>query len=56
MGYWQLSKRITIMLEDEIYKKLRISQSKQIKNSVKSVSFSSVINSILEEGIKNMKI
>jgi len=56
VGSRQLSKRITVMLDDEIYKKLRIYQAKQIKNSVTSVSFSSVINSVLEEEIKNLKV
>jgi len=56
VGSRQLSKRITVMLDDEIYKKLRIYQAKQIKNSVTSVSFSSLINSVLDEEIKNLKI
>jgi hypothetical protein len=39
-----MSKRITIMLDDDLDKKLRIVQSKMITKSNESVSFSRIIN------------
>ena len=48
-------KRISIMLDDELHNKLRVIQAKQLKRSVKSVSFSSVINQLLRKGIKNIE-
>ena len=48
-----MSKRITAVLEDDILKKLRIIQAKQIKDSSVSVSFSKVINETLKKSLKN---
>ena len=39
-----MSKRITIVLDDDLVKRLREKQAKLIKESVKSVSFSRVVN------------
>ncbi len=47
-----MSKRVTIVLDDDLVKKLRIIQSKNIVKSKKSVSFSSVINNELRKAIK----
>jgi hypothetical protein len=47
-----MAKRITIVLDDQLVKKLRIIQSKKISKSKKSVSFSSVINEELRKAIK----
>jgi len=47
-----MSKRITIVMDDEVVKKLRIIQSKNIVKSKKSVSFSSVINDQLRKEVK----
>jgi len=47
-----MGKRITIVLEDELLKKLREKQAKQLSKSVKSVSFSSVINDVIRKSIK----
>jgi len=47
--------RITIMLEDELQKKLRDKQAKLIKQSNKSVSFSQVVNMTLNDAIKKSK-
>ena len=44
-----MSKRITVVLDDNVLKKLRILQAKKIKKSNKSVSFSSMINDVLSE-------
>jgi len=47
-----MGKRISVMFDDDIIKKLREKQAKLIKKSKKSVSFSSVVNEALRKGIK----
>jgi len=47
-----MPKRITVVLDDELVKKLRNVQSKKIRKSKKSVSFSSVINEELGKSLK----
>ena len=47
-----MGRRITIVLDENIEKKLRGLQSKHVKNSVKSISFSRILNMVLEEGLK----
>ncbi len=47
-----MGKRITVVLDDDLVKKLREKQAKQIKESVKSVSFSRVLNMTLRKVIK----
>ena len=47
-----MGKRITIILDDDLLKKLHEIQSKQIKQSIKSVSFSRVLNEVLHKGLK----
>jgi len=47
-----MSKRITIVLEDEVITKLRILQAKKITKSKESVSFSSVVNDTLSKTLK----
>ncbi len=47
-----MGKRITVVLDDEVVKKLRMLQSKKISKSVGSVSFSSVVNAELKKIIK----
>jgi len=47
-----MTKRVTIMLDDELVKKLHAIQSKQIKESTRSVSFSKVLNNTLRDGLK----
>ena len=47
-----MSKRITIMIDEDILKKLRVIQAKRIKESTKSVSFSQVINESLQKSLK----
>ncbi len=47
-----MSKRVTIVLDDAIIKKLKIIQAKNIIKSKKSVSFSSVVNNELRKAIK----
>jgi len=47
-----MSKRITVVLDDELVKKLRNIQSMKIRKSKKSVSFSRVINEELRKALK----
>jgi len=47
-----MSKRTTIVLDDDLVKKLRSIQSKKIGKSAKSVSFSRVINDELRRTLK----
>ena len=47
-----MGKRITIMLDDDLLKKLRERQSKLIKETTKSVSFSRIVNEIIRKCIK----
>ena len=47
-----MSKRITIVLDDNLVKKLRIIQSKKISKLTKHVSFSRVINDELRKAVK----
>ena len=47
-----MTKRITIILDDELGRKLRKIQAKMIQKENKSISFSYVINSMLKNSIK----
>ncbi len=47
-----MSRRITIVLDDDNIKKLRTIQAKKIKESDKSVSFSRVINDVLRKKLR----
>ncbi len=47
-----MSRRITIVLDDDNIKKLRTIQAKKIKESEKSVSFSRVINDVLRKQLR----
>lgn len=47
-----MSKRITIVLDDDLLKKLREKQAKLIKESADAVSFSRVVNQTLRKNIK----
>ncbi len=47
-----MSKRITVVLDDDNIKKLRTIQAKKIKESDKSVSFSRVINDVLRKQLR----
>lgn len=44
-----MAKRITIMLDEELDKKIRVLQAKMIQNENKSVSFSKVINEVIKK-------
>jgi len=45
-------KRITIMIDDDLDKKLRLIQAKAIQNTTSSVSYSRVINEELRKKLK----
>ena len=47
--------RITVVLDVSNVEKLRGIQAKLLKGSVKSVSFSSVLNRVIDEGLKKFK-
>ena len=47
-----MGKRITVVLDDDLLKKLHEIQAKQIKESKKAVSFSNVLNEALRKGLK----
>jgi len=47
-----MSERLTVMLNSDIAKKLRALQAKQIKETASTVSFSRIINEVLEKGLK----
>ncbi|HSA98186.1 MAG TPA: hypothetical protein VLF17_03825 [Candidatus Nitrosotenuis sp.] len=48
-------KRITIMLDDDLDRKMRLKQARQIEKTGASVSFSRVINDTIRDGLKNGK-
>jgi len=47
-----MAKRVTIMVDDDLDKKLRLIQAKAIQTTSSSVSFSSVMNEILRNSLK----
>ncbi len=47
-----MGKRITVVLDDDLVRKLREKQAKLIRESAKSVSFSRVLNDTLRKRIK----
>ena len=47
-----MSKRVTIMLDNDLDKKIRLLQAKKIQTTASSVSFSKVLNQVLRDSIK----
>ena len=47
-----MAKIVTIVLDDDLVKKLKTIQAKKITKSKKSVSFSSVVNDELRKSLK----
>ncbi len=45
-------KRVSIMLEEEVVRKIRLEQAKLLQNSTNSVSFSQVVSEYLNKGLK----
>lgn len=52
MVNFTMGKRITIVLDDDLQKKLREKQAKRIKETSSSVSFSNVLNETIRKCIK----
>jgi len=48
-----MSRRMTIMLDDDLVKKLRVRQAKLIQKNIESVSYSKVVNFYLRNGLSN---
>lgn len=46
-----MSKRVTIMIDDELDKKIRIYQAKKIQKENIAYSYSKAVNDILRNGI-----
>ena len=46
------TKRITIIIDDDLDRKLRALQAKQIMKSTKNVSFSNIMNQVLRKSLK----
>jgi predicted transcriptional regulator len=47
-----MSKRVTILIDDEVDRKLRILQAKEIQSTSSSVSYSGTINKVLKNNLK----
>lgn len=47
-----MPQRITIMIDDDLAKKIRVAQASMIKETNSSVSFSKVLNQTLRKGLK----
>lgn len=50
-----MARRVTIMLDDDLSKKIRHRQAKQIEKTGNAVSFSRVLNDLLRSSLKNEK-
>ncbi|WP_420544570.1 hypothetical protein [Nitrosopumilus sp.] len=50
--YPNMPKRVTIMIGDDNYKKLRGLQAKLLKDTTSSVSFSQVVNNVITSALK----
>jgi len=47
-----MSKRVTIIIEDKVDKKIRMIQAKEIQSTSSSVSYSGTINKVLKNNLK----
>ena len=47
-----MAKRVTIMVDDDLDKKLRLFQAKQIANTSSSISYSQVLNHTLRKQLR----
>lgn len=52
MNNFIMVRRVTVVLDDDLTKKIRDKQAKLIKESTKSVSFSRVVNEYVRKGLK----
>ncbi|MGI0022940.1 MAG: hypothetical protein ACRD9Q_08785 [Nitrososphaeraceae archaeon] len=49
-------KRISVMIDEDLDKKLRLRQAKLIQTSNQSISFSQVLNSAVRSGLEHTKL
>ena len=47
-----MTDRLTIILNNDIAKKLRVLQAKKIRETSSTVSFSRIVNEVLDKGLK----
>lgn len=47
-----MSKRVTIMIDNDLDKKIRLLQAKKIVKYTKTVSYSSILNDVLRMSLK----
>ena len=47
-----MGKRVTVILDLDLIKKLRLIQAKQIQQTTQSVSFSKIVNEQLQKKVK----
>ena len=50
--YILMSKRVTIMIDDDLDRKLRLRQAKMIAQEQKSFSYSKTLNQVIRKGLK----
>ena len=50
-----MGRMITVVLDESNVEKVRIIQAKLLRGSIKSVSFSYVLNRVIENGLKKFK-
>ncbi len=48
-----MGKRVTIVLKEDLVKRIRTLQAKRIKNSQSSVSFSKTVSDVVEKGLRS---
>ena len=48
-----MTRRVSILIDSSLDKKIRLEQARLIRKKKTGVSYSHVINSLLEEGLKN---
>ena len=51
--YEVMAKRITIMIDDDLDKKIRLIQAKAIQSTTNSVSYSRTINDLIRKNLKS---
>ena len=47
-----MTRRVTIMIDDDLDKKIRSIQAKMIQKENKAISFSHALNLVLQDGLK----
>lgn len=50
--WWNVARRVTIMINDNLDKKIRLLQAKRIQKENKPVSYSLIVNSLLKNLLK----